>query len=560
MNKLKKYVNWKLTHADKTAESEGYPLVLENCKSNKRMKYLEIYGNSFQDGTPTPDNPIEVESVGVKSVNLFDVNTVTVIKSYNAKNIIATDSGFSFIANGTYGNATFKIGLPIDYIGKTLTLSSPSYYNTSATQLLLFDGTTVHRTGSNYVSNNNGLYSTTITINESDCIDGYFLCIRLYFTGQTTGNIIEYKNIMLAEGSTTTPYEPYGKYKIPIVQRGVNLFSMAKTNLVEKTVNGITFTPLDDERVHIKGKVIDTSITTIYNPTFGNRNQTIKAGTYRLKRYSSELTQMISVYNNGNWVVNINAQHNSVSVSKDGYLSGVYISISAGNTREWDDIIEIQLVKGTSNPPYEPYVEPTSTNIFLNEPLRKIGDYADYVDFKNKKVVRNTFVRVYDGYGKTDNPFSKGDNEDNWAGNENHGDVHENLWLFTLNDTLPIIPKNGHHSANDYKQIPICLQLPTKTGYYDSTTSDATVDKELIWFNQQGRGVRLYLSKDRVGGTRSNILTYLRANPISVVIATYQPYEEPITCELPKLNAKTTIIEVDTSLEASNAYGKYIKR
>lgn len=46
MNNLRNYVNWKLTHADKTAEAEGYPLVLENCKANKYMKQFRIYGNS----------------------------------------------------------------------------------------------------------------------------------------------------------------------------------------------------------------------------------------------------------------------------------------------------------------------------------------------------------------------------------------------------------------------------------------------------------------------------------------------------------------------------------
>ena len=45
---------------------------------------------------------------------------------------------------------------------------------------------------------------------------------------------------------------------------------------------------------------------------------------------------------------------------------------------------------------YEPYgykvpvkVNGEVTNIFLDEPLRKVGDYADYIDYKNKKVVRN---------------------------------------------------------------------------------------------------------------------------------------------------------------------------
>lgn len=35
------------------------------------------------------------------------------------------------------------------------------------------------------------------------------------------------------------------------------------------------------------------------------------------------------------------------------------------------------------------YQEPIKTNIYLTEPLRKVGEYADYVDFANGKVVRN---------------------------------------------------------------------------------------------------------------------------------------------------------------------------
>lgn len=50
--------------------------------------------------------------------------------------------------------------------------------------------------------------------------------------------------------------------------------------------------------------------------------------------------------------------------------------------------------------PYEPYgykipvkasngTEEITTNIYLDEPLRKIGDYADYIDFENQKLLRN---------------------------------------------------------------------------------------------------------------------------------------------------------------------------
>ena len=47
------------------------PITLQKCKEANLVDY-KIYGNSVQDGTPTPDNPIEIQSVGDKTNNLFD--------------------------------------------------------------------------------------------------------------------------------------------------------------------------------------------------------------------------------------------------------------------------------------------------------------------------------------------------------------------------------------------------------------------------------------------------------------------------------------------------------
>ena len=49
-------------------------------------------------------------------------------------------------------------------------------------------------------------------------------------------------------------------------------------------------------------------------------------------------------------------------------------------------------------------------------------------------------------------------------------------------------------------------------------------------------------------------------NPIKFTYPRKTPIEEPLNIDLPKLTAKTTIIEVDTNLLPSNAYGKYIKK
>ena len=65
----------------------------------------------------------------------------------------------------------------------------------------------------------------------------------------------------------------------------------------------------------------------------------------------------------------------------------------------------MQLEEGETFTKYEPYGkykipitvsgengDETTTNIYLDEPLRKIGEYADYVDFANQCVVRQVGV------------------------------------------------------------------------------------------------------------------------------------------------------------------------
>lgn len=46
-------------------ESYGYPLVMNGVKTAKSLIDYKIYGNSQQNNTPTPDNPIEVQAVGI---------------------------------------------------------------------------------------------------------------------------------------------------------------------------------------------------------------------------------------------------------------------------------------------------------------------------------------------------------------------------------------------------------------------------------------------------------------------------------------------------------------
>lgn len=85
MNTLRDYVNWGIAHSDNVGKAEGVPLVMEKCKLNKKMKQLEVYGESVQNGTPTPEAPVWVESVGQACIrNWFEKNMFLRVEDYNA--------------------------------------------------------------------------------------------------------------------------------------------------------------------------------------------------------------------------------------------------------------------------------------------------------------------------------------------------------------------------------------------------------------------------------------------------------------------------------------------
>lgn len=89
----------------------------------------------------------------------------------------------------------------------------------------------------------------------------------------------------------------------------------------------------------------------------------------------------------------------------------IYGNSVQNGTPSPDSPVEIQsvgdLITDTTNSNYGKYKIPIKltneneeseiTNIYLDESLRKIGDSADYIDFKNQKIIRN--VEVLDGTG-----------------------------------------------------------------------------------------------------------------------------------------------------------------
>ena len=375
---LRDFVNKKMASADKEASAEGYPLELSNCKKYKPMRDLKIYGNSFQDGTPSPETPIEVQSVGE----------------------LVTD--------------------------------------------------------------------------ESD--------------------------------------SNYGKYKIPVVVKGINLFD--KTKVSEGYINDADgeYRPVADGTSYASD-YIEIPPNQKFYITFTPTHQWAAA-------YDENKQFVKGMYGYGS--------------AKTMPSNAKYIRITIKS--EYIDTMQVQL--GTTATPYEPYVEPIITNIFLDEPLRKLGDYADSVDFKNKKVVRNTCEHIITSSGVR--------NKSGW-----HLERGWNTYEYV---NLPYPAYKYPWSVTD-----LCSHFQKPASY----TTDAI--KQYSFSISAANNNILYLfTTEATGETVAEFKALLDEigadKPIKFYYRLAEPIEEPLNINLPKLTAKTTIIEVDTSLAPSNAYGKYIKK
>ena len=153
------------------------------------IKDYRIYGETLQDGTPSPDMPVDVVGCGVRTENLFD------------DVILQNNKGLDFSGSVTDFDGRVTTGEPIDVS------------NTSAVTLE-FAGTGINFIYATFksgilVERVAGKYTGDV-IRTSDC-DELYICF--YSIPAITKDDIS--NIMLTTGSTALPYEPYG-YKLPV--------------------------------------------------------------------------------------------------------------------------------------------------------------------------------------------------------------------------------------------------------------------------------------------------------------------------------------------------------
>ena len=502
------------------------PLTLPKCKGVDLVDY-KIYGDSVQDGTPTPETPVEIESVGDKTKNLFNISKLSFVNSdiiygYIDREDIVIQTTSDYTSNG--------------YIQTEQTLSELADLEVGKTYILNFN----RNKESSSSTHNRFIYlcgaGVVWSIGKTKTITQEMLDGKLYFyghrpsSGEETGTRI-ISDFQIEEGTTTTEWEHYG-YKIPVKVSGKNLLPFK---------DGINFTVKDinyrtkDGNLYVNGTSIGESSPS--DSLFVNNfSFELKAGTYTMYQLSgSNIVIFLRKIEDKTTLANLtnNILSQTFTLEEDTIVNlGFYTyQMSFENTK-----IPIMLVRGNEKTEYESYKEPTITNIFLDEPLRKIGDYTDYIDFEKGKVIRNVGKYIIDGNTA-------------WVEVLQSTGSDDKIYAYsTILDKLAPNDKATHNSfSNKFANV-----SNMAVSYY--------FEQDSITVQHESYGkLRLHLLKSRLESiSNASLKKWFADNNADVYYRLVTPNDTEII-ELPTIptHKGTTIIEVDTTISPSNMEVQY---
>lgn len=364
----------------------------------KPLRDYKIYGESVQNGTPSPEAPVEIMSVGEKTINLSPINDIrkqsTSRWSYqNLGKLELVPGKYTVKCHyKQYGTPT-KVQISVrDYDELNTAYGYSVYYG---------------------LVEDDALVSFTLPTTAK----GIQIILYINATADAIDADCEFTNIMLVKGTYTMDimpeYEPFG-YKVPIKVIGKNLYD-AETHFnavceyetlkgyepTKGVIDGVecyqywgrNFSGTNETnpskviRCNFKEKTPYTVSTDWYdifytNPSTGITNKGLGITFVYTDGTTSAFIPNASVRVENKWMHYTQTSYMGRSLD--------YIEISFGTGAAHTYLANFQIEEGTSETTYEPYKVLGTNNIYLAEPLRKIGEYADYIDYRNGCVVRNT--------------------------------------------------------------------------------------------------------------------------------------------------------------------------
>jgi len=410
-------------------------LELTKTFEDKLIDY-KIYGNSVQNGTPSPTNPVEVESVGNLKANLFNLEGREVKGFWEG----SSEALRTFTGNGIYigvHQANFYNPSTID----KYTLDEESnkvVFNPNTNYGIGFDFKVepntayTFKTGSenNYVAiteyTENGEYILNSILQESVTITTtsetkWILAILTISANQQTGIEYTFSEIQLEQASIPTEYDKLGKYEIPIRVSSLNLFNFdnikntgSSTGIVNYTNKTLTLpstsnmyligesfsgAPTAFERFNSVLNITDAGYYCLKAKVNSNVVNIEPRAAWVLNVTGGEATQptvITSTFENGYYFIKYQFTDEIIEKLKTANTFRIYLyAFRTTDTKENVDVTisDIMFVKGDytidNMPEYQANIgEIVTEHLYIDQPLRKVGEVADYIDFSTGKVVR----------------------------------------------------------------------------------------------------------------------------------------------------------------------------
>lgn len=333
-------------------------------------------------------------------------------------------------------------------------------------------------------------------------------------------------NSLVIKGNTvqeSTSGKPSPSPEYPQEIKAVNELSgvMSGKNLLKPygsypiTENGITFNLMNDG-IHVNGKCTRSCRTFIYSDT-------LQAGTYYIngiKGASNSRYQVVLYKNNVilNYITTKNFKLELKEKAKIELSLFVYPEYGTFN-----DLVLPYMICRNENDLYlyTPYQGQSLLNYTLQNPLYKIGDVYDYIDFNRGKIIRNVGVVTFDG-------------SDDELWNKYSNNVSMDGYSVNVSNAIDTTPC-------------ICNKLLT-------TDAISTALEEAI--KVLDNAMYVVLNKIRGLNTTELFKSWLQSNPITVCYQLATPTEKDIPQELltQLKQLQTYSGKTNISFEASDVY------
>lgn len=292
--------------------------------------------------------------VGERTSNLFDglieVGTFTEagLNTYSSNRLRSTN----YIQVNP--NTTYTIHLESNFSGIVI---SVSYYS--------IDDYITPRIGyENWVTSNQLTFTS-----PNNC--QYIRLIMRYSDNRTISSTDVY-NVQIVEGTEIGNYEPYG-YKVPVVVSGKNLFDETQVPDKSASTEASNYQIFKQNgKLIVNGMTVSNQVDTEISKTNGVNNQALdfinnNAGNY-IFTSSVPGRIMIRYKQNGSDVVRYTFnEYNSTNKIADRIVFRLQQNYQYDN-EPMNIMFKLNQIQSTN---YEPYHEPTTTTIYLDEPIEE---------------------------------------------------------------------------------------------------------------------------------------------------------------------------------------------